>query len=133
MPVETERPIISELIARNQVVDIAISGAADLFTLTTIAERIHDLTALPEISHVDIVSAPPYEISIEVSEVALRRHRMTFDQVGARWQPSWTVSRKRISTPAFDGDPSVTVSVFRTGGQSALDIAAAVNHRPTPR
>ena len=81
-PLETEEPIIRELIGRNQVTDIAISGATDVFTLKAIAEQVRDeLTVLPEITQVDIVSAPPYEISIEVSETALRRHGMTFDQV----------------------------------------------------
>ena len=179
-PVGTEKPIIRELIARNQVIDIAIAGATDVFTLKTIAERVRDdLAALPEITQVDIVSAPPYEISIEVSEVALRRHRMTFDQVSEAVRRSsldlpggsvrtdareillrtlgqayrgveyenlvlWTRrdgSRLRLGDVAtvvdgfaetdqharFDGNPSLTVSVFRTGNQSALDIAGAVH------
>ncbi len=59
-PLETEEPIIRELIGRNQVTDIAISGATDVFTLKAIAEQVRDeLTVLPEITQVDIVSAPP--------------------------------------------------------------------------
>ena len=70
-PVETEKPIIQELTARNQVTDLAVSGNVDTFTLKTIAEQVRDeLSVIPEITQVDIVSAPPYEISIEVSEVA---------------------------------------------------------------
>ena len=81
-PIETEKPIIREMTARNQVTDISISGNTDIFALKALAERVRDeLTAMPEITQVDVVSAPPYEISIEVSEVALRRHGMTFDQV----------------------------------------------------
>ena len=178
-PIETEEPIIRELTARNQVTDIAIAGDTDVFALKAFAERVRDdLGATPEITQVDIVSAPPYEISIEVSEVALRRHGMTFDQVanavrrssldlpggsvrtdggeillrtigqayrGAEYEDLvlWTRSdgsRLRLGDVAtvvdgfeetdqfarFDRDPSVTVSVFRTGEQSALDIAAAV-------
>ena len=179
-PIETEEPIIRELIARNQVTDIAISGATDVFTLKAIAEQVRDeLTVLPEITQVDIVSAPPYEISIEVSETALRRHGMTFDQVADAVRRSsldlpggsvrtdggeillrtigqayrgneyeelvlWTRAdgtRLRLGDVAtvvdgfaetdqqarFDRDTTVMVSVFRTGDQSALDIAAAVN------
>ena len=179
-PIETEEPIIRELIARNQVTDIAVSGATDVFTLKAIAEQVRDeLTVLPEITQVDIVSAPPYEISIEVSETALRRHGMTFDQVADAVRRSsldlpggsvrtdggeillrtigqayrgdeyeslvlWTRAdgtRLRLGDVAnvvdgfaetdqearFDRDTTVMVSVFRTGDQSALDIAAAVN------
>ena len=178
-PLETEEPIIRELTARNQVTDVAIAGDTDVFALKTLAERVRDeLAAMPEITQVDIVSAPPYEISIEVSEVALRRHGMTFDQVanavrrssldlpggsvrtdggeillrtigqayrGAEYENLvlWTRSdgsRLRLGDVAtvvdgfqetdqyarFDRNSSVTVSVFRTGEQSALDIAAAV-------
>ena len=81
-PLETEKPIIRELTNRLQVVDIAVSGDMDLFTLKQVTERVRDeLTATPGITQVDIVSAPPYEISIDVSENDLRRHGLTFDQV----------------------------------------------------
>jgi hypothetical protein len=83
-PAETERPIIRELTARTQVVEVAVSGSVDELTLKTYAERVRsDLSALPEISQVELVSARPYEISIEVSELALRRHGLTFDDVAA--------------------------------------------------
>ena len=38
-PLETEKPIIRELTNRQQVVDIAVSGDADPFTLKQVAER----------------------------------------------------------------------------------------------
>ena len=179
-PVETEKPIIRELTGRMQVTDIAVSGDIDLFTLKTITERVRDeLTAIPGITQVDIISAPPYEISIEVSEVALRRHGLTFDQIADAIRRSsldmpggsvrtqggeillrtigqayrgeeyenlvlWTRadgSRLRVGDVAtvvdgfaetdqfarFDRAPTMMVSVFRTGEQSALEIAALVH------
>ena len=45
-PIETEKPIITELTARNQVTDISISGQVDIFTLKTIAERVRDLSLI---------------------------------------------------------------------------------------
>ena len=81
-PIETEKPIIRELTSRQQIVDIAVSGDIDPFTLKQVSERVRDdLTAIPAITQVDLVSASPYEISIEVSEDDLRRHGLTFDQV----------------------------------------------------
>ena len=178
-PLETEKPIVREATLRSRVTDIAVSGATDIFTLKALAERVRDeLAALPEITLVDVYSAPPYEISIEVSEVALRRHGMTFDQVadavrrssldlpggsvrtergeillrtigqayrGAEYENLvlWTRpdgSRLRLGDVAtvvdgfaetdqearFDHEPTVLVSVVRTGDQSALEISAAV-------
>ena len=179
-PVETEKPIIRELTRRMQVTDIAVSGDVDPFTLKATAERVRDeLTAIPGITQVDVVSAPPYEISIEVSEVALRRHGLTFDQIADAVRRSsldmpggsvrtqggeillrtigqayrgeeyenlvlWTRadgSRLRVGDVAtvvdgfaetdqfarFDRTPTMMVSVFRTGEQSALEIAALVH------
>ena len=175
-PIETEKPIIRELTNRQQVVDIAVSGDVDPFTLKQVTERVRDeLTAIPEITQVDIVSAPPYEISIEVSEDDLRRHGMTFDQVanavrrssldlpggsvrtergeillrtigqayrGAEFENLvlWTRpdgSRLHLGDVAtvvdgfeetdqyarFDVEPTMMVSVFRTGEQGAIELA----------
>ena len=178
-PAETERPIIRQLVARSQVIDIAISGDTDAATLKAVAELVRDgVAALPDVSQVEIGSAPPYEISIEVSEAALRRHGLTFDQVadavrrssldlpggsvrtergeillrtvGQAYRGSeyerlmlWTRpdgSRLVLGDVAtvvdgfaetdqqarFDERPAVTVSVYRAGEQSALEVAAAV-------
>ena len=81
-PIETEKPIVRELTTRQQVVDVAVSGAADELTLKRVAERVRDdLTALPEVTQAEVTGARPYEISIEVSEMALRRHGLRFDDV----------------------------------------------------
>ena len=178
-PAETERPIIRELVTRNQVTDVAITGATDVASLKAIAELVRDgLAALPEVGQVEIVSVPPFEISIEVSETALRRHRLTFDEVadavrrssvdlpggsvrtergeillrtigqayrGADYERLmlWTRedgSRLVLGDVAnvvdgfaetdqrarFDEAPAVMVSVYRSGEQSVLDVAAAV-------
>jgi multidrug efflux pump subunit AcrB len=81
-PDEAEKPVIEEFIVRRQVINVAIAGDADERTLKTIGERVRDdLAAQPEISQVELVSARPYEVSIEVSEQGLRRWGLTFDQV----------------------------------------------------
>ena len=81
-PAETERPIITEVTNRRQVIDLMVWGDVDRKTLKVVADRIRDdLSSLPEISMVEMANVPPYEISIEVSEAVLRRHGLTFDQV----------------------------------------------------
>ena len=178
-PIETEAPIIRDMNNSQAVVDIAVSGNLDTFTLKATAEQVrNDLTAIPEITQVEVISAPPYEISIEVSEVALRRHGLTFDQVANAVRRSsldlpggsvradsgeillrtvgqayrgeeyenivlWTRpdgSRLQLGDVAtvvdgfaetdqygrFDVQPTILVSVFRTGNQSAIEIAERV-------
>ena len=81
-PAATEEPTIRKLIVRNQVLVVAISGAGDIATLKWIAEQVRDeLLTLSEVSQVDVAGVPPYEISIEVSEAALRAYQLTFDDV----------------------------------------------------
>lgn len=178
-PIETEAPIIRDMNNSQAVVDIAVSGNLDTFTLKATAEQVrNELTAIPEITQVEVISAPPYEISIEVSEVALRRHGLTFDQVANAVRRSsldlpggsvradsgeillrtvgqayrgeeyenivlWTRpdgSRLQLGDVAtvvdgfaetdqygrFDVQPTILVSVFRTGNQSAIEIAERV-------
>ena len=188
-PQETERPIIRELVARTRVIDLAVSGQAGEFALRAAADRIrNELSSSPEISLVQVAGARPYEISIEVSESALRRHALSFDELLApcaarhstcraarcappaarsccgrsgrptaarntrilscwrgpmapascsgTWRRSSTASRRPTSSRASRRIRAMVVSVFRTGGQSALEIAARVHEyaartRPT--
>ena len=179
-PEQTEKPIIREMIAREQVIDLAVSGAADEHALKATADRIrNELSLLPAISLVEIASARPYEISIEVSEAALRRHGLTFDDVAGAVRRSsldlpggsvraasgeillrtigqayrgdeyanlvlltradgTRLSLGEVATVVdgfaetdqyarFDADPTLLVSVFRTGDESALEIAGLVH------
>lgn len=81
-PAETEKPVIQEVLNRRQVINVAISGDADEKTLKRIGEKVRDdITNLPEVSQVELSVARPYEISIEISEEALRRYQLTFDEV----------------------------------------------------
>ena len=179
-PDETEKPIVREILSRRQVIDITVSGRTDEVTLKTLAEQVRDdLSADPAITQVEIINARPYEISIEVSEAALRRHRLTFDAValavrrsslnlpggslrtdggeillrtigqayrGGDYESLVLLTRPdgtrlRLGDVAtvvdgfaqtdqlarFDAEPSVLLSVFRVGDQSALEIADVVD------
>lgn len=81
-PEETEKPVITEVIPRRQVINIAVSGPANERTLKTIGEQVRDdISSIPGVTQVELSNARPYEISIEVSENDLRRLNLTFDEV----------------------------------------------------
>jgi multidrug efflux pump subunit AcrB len=83
-PEHAEKPVIQEIEMRMHVVNVAVSGDADEGSLKRVAERVRDeIAALRDVSLVSIANARPYEVSIEVSEAALRRHGLTFDEVAA--------------------------------------------------
>ena len=82
-PAETEKPVTAEITLSATVLQVAIAGHADERTLKLLGQQLRDdLVALPAVSQVELLFARPYEISVEVSEQTLRRHGLTFAEVG---------------------------------------------------
>ena len=112
-PDETEKPVVQEILNRRQVINISISGDADEKTLKRLGERVRDeVMDLPGITHADLVNARDYEISIEVSEDALRRHNLTFDIVAE------TVRRFSLDLPGGSLKTETGEILLRTKGQA---------------
>jgi multidrug efflux pump subunit AcrB len=112
-PEETEKPVVSELTNRRQVIDIAVHGNVDEATLKALGDRVRDeLTAIKGISQVELVSSRPYEISIEVSEEALRRHGLTFSFVAN------AVRRSSLDMPGGSIRTDGGEILLRTKGQA---------------
>ncbi|MCK6554347.1 efflux RND transporter permease subunit [Candidatus Binatia bacterium] len=112
-PTETEKPIVARVTIRRPVSDIALYGPADERSLRAIAERIRDeLAAHPAITQVDVVLARPFEISIEISEEALRRHGITFDHVAA------AVRRSSLDLPGGTIETAGGEILLRAKGQA---------------
>jgi multidrug efflux pump subunit AcrB len=81
-PAETEKPIISEITNRTQVITLVLHGKVPESTLKYLAEQLRDeLTAMDEITQVELAGVRRFEISIEVSEESLRRWGLSFSQV----------------------------------------------------
>ncbi|MHC5028950.1 MAG: efflux RND transporter permease subunit, partial [Planctomycetota bacterium] len=112
-PVETEEPAIQEIVLRRRVVDVAIHGQLDQLSLKRLSERVRDeISVLPGISLVEVAAAPPYEISIEVSEDALRRHGLMFDQVTA------AIRQGSVDLPGGSIRANAGEVLLRTTGQA---------------
>ena len=112
-PELTEKPIISELLPRINVIYLAVSGPVGERTLKSVAERVRDdLASIPQISQIELVGARPYEISVEVSEAALRRHALTFDDVAR------AVRRSSLDLPGGAVRSESGEVLLRTVGQA---------------
>ncbi len=112
-PEETEKPVVQEITSRFQVVNVSISGDTDMLTLKKIAEQAReDIIALPEVTQAEVVNAPPYEISIEVSEEAMRRHGLTFDSI------AMAVRRSSLDLPGGSVKTETGEILLRTKGQA---------------
>jgi multidrug efflux pump subunit AcrB len=112
-PEQTEKPIIQELTNRRQVINLAVWGDADTKALKRLAERVRDeIASTPGISQVELANAPPYEISIEVSENTLRRHGLSFDFVAR------AVRRSSLDLPGGSVKTEGGEILLRTKGQA---------------
>jgi multidrug efflux pump subunit AcrB len=111
-PEETEKPIITEIVARREVVTIVLYGDVSEKALKKLADRVRDdLTVMENISQVDVVGVRPYEISIEVPEENLRRYGLNFDQIAT------AVRNSSLDVPAGSVKTSGGEVLVRTEGQ----------------
>lgn len=112
-PEEAEKPVVQQLVVRQSVLSVAIAGDADEAVLKQLGQRVRDdLAAMPEITHVDLTLARPYEISIEVSEEQLRRHGLTFSEVAD------AVRRRSVDLPGGSIKSDAGEILLRTKGQA---------------
>ena len=81
-PVDAERPVVTELVYRHLVGVVQLSGDLDEWELKELGETLRDdLARQPWVSAVDLESPRRYEVSVNVSELDLRRHSLSFDDV----------------------------------------------------
>ncbi len=81
-PKETEKPIVSLVEQKQQVIDVYIYGKANERTLKLLADRVRDdLLASDTITYAVTGGTRPFEISIEVSEKALREYGLSLEKV----------------------------------------------------
>ncbi|MEZ5066273.1 MAG: efflux RND transporter permease subunit [bacterium] len=112
-PEESEKPVIREVVRRNQVIDVVVSGPLDERELKRLGENVRDdILAIPGITYADLVVARPYEIAIEVSEDRLREYGLTFDEVAA------AVRRSSLDIPGGSVKTSGGEILLRTVGQA---------------
>lgn len=84
-PEDAERPTVSLLSNRQQVISIVLYGDVDESTLRAVAENSRrTLLQDARITYVELSGIRPLEISIEVPQAELRKHGLTIDEVAAR-------------------------------------------------
>jgi multidrug efflux pump subunit AcrB len=112
-PVDTEKPVISHVQTRRNALQIALFGDVSERTLKVYGERMRDeVSALPDVTQVELSGARHYEISVEVSEETLRRHSLTLDQVAA------AVRHGSLDRPGGSIKTSSGEVLLRTKGQA---------------
>ena len=81
-PVDAENPVITEILLKDPVMILSLSGDMSEKRLKEWAERVkEDLLQEDAITIVDIFGARDYEISVELSEERLREYQLSLEQV----------------------------------------------------
>ncbi|GAA5315879.1 MAG: efflux RND transporter permease subunit [Candidatus Pelagadaptatus aseana] len=81
-PVDAERPQISDLLWESEIMSIGVYGDVPEKILKQTGEQLRDdLALLPGIAKVTLQATRPDEMSIELSELALRRFGLSFQEV----------------------------------------------------
>ena len=84
-PKDAEQPVVSKMLNRREVISVVVFGSLPERSLRELAEQVRDELLLePGITQVDLSGVRPYEISVEIDELNLRRYGLTFDQVAQR-------------------------------------------------
>jgi len=111
-PQDADEPVIAEVDSNIQVISVVLFGDVPERSLKELAENVRDeLTAMDEVSLVEVTGAREYEITLEISEAMLRRHQLTFEQV------AHAVRRASLDLPAGSIETRGGEILLRTKGQ----------------
>ena len=111
-PDEAEKPVVREIIMRNQVIQIAVYGDVPESTLKHIAEKIKDeLTSIEGVTQADLNGVRDREIHIEISESTLRQYGLTLGQVAS------IITRNSFDLPAGSVKTKSGEILIRTKGK----------------
>ncbi len=81
-PVDAERPVVKEILMRDSVALVALSGAMSEKQLKVLAEQVRDeIRLLDGISQVELFGVRKEEIAVEVSEEQLRQYNIGLEQI----------------------------------------------------
>ncbi|MFQ5535184.1 MAG: efflux RND transporter permease subunit, partial [Sphingomonadales bacterium] len=81
-PRDIEPPRVRVYVTRNELIRVAVHGEVDERILKRTAEKMRDEVALlPGAAIVELFGDRKEEVSVELSEIAMRRYGVTFDEV----------------------------------------------------
>ena len=104
LPRDIEKPRVRRVEYRGEMMRVAVHGFLEERELNRLAEDLRDeVAALPWVSIVELFGTRKEEVTIELSEQALRRYSLSFDEVAnAIRASSINISSGRIRTETGD-------------------------------
>ncbi|NCD33111.1 MAG: efflux RND transporter permease subunit [Spartobacteria bacterium] len=84
-PEESEQPQVTLLTRDMEIITLVLSGTMGDVTLRNLAEEVRDrLLESKDIVRVELGNIKPLEISVEISETALRKYNLTLNDIAGR-------------------------------------------------
>lgn len=112
-PIDAEEPNIREQKVEERVLSVAVFGDTTERNLRVIVDQLRDeLLLLDAVSKADVEGGREYEISIEVDESELRRHRLSFSDVAR------AVRQYSLNLPAGSVKTDGGEILFRSSAQA---------------
>ena len=121
-PQDAERPVISLMTNRRQVLSLLVHGDMDLKSLDGLAEEIrNELLSDERITLVEKAGIPPPEISVEVPADNLRRYGLTLPQISTAVRAA-SIDLPGGSVKTEGGEVLVRTTERRDYGEEFRDI-----------
>ena len=121
-PQDAERPVISLLTNRRQVLSLLVHGDVDLKSLDRLAEELRsELLSDDRITLVEKAGIPPPEISVEVPADNLRRYGLTLPQISTAVRAA-SIDLPGGSVKTEGGEVLVRTTERRDFGEEFRDI-----------
>ncbi len=104
LPSDIEPPRVQRTQNRNEMIRVAVYGDISERELTRLAQDLKDeIAALPYISTIELFGARAEEVTIELSEDAMRRYGLSFEEVASAIRSnSINLSSGQVRTPTGD-------------------------------
>ncbi len=84
LPEESERPIVSRVVLKRQVINVVVYGDVPELTLREVAKNIKDrLTLIQGITEAELKALREPEVHVEVSEETLRKYGLSLEEIAA--------------------------------------------------
>jgi len=121
-PLDAEKPMVSLVSRRREVISLIVSGELPLRVLHDIAEQARlDLLASDEITQIEIDGVPPMEISIEIPQPTLEAYGLSLPEVAAQVKAA-SVELPSGSIKTKSGELLVRVAERRKNSREFEDI-----------
>ncbi len=121
-PQDAERPVISLVTNRRQVLSVLVHGDVDLKSLDRLAEELrNELLSDERITLVEKAGIPPPEISVEVPADNLRRYGLTLPQISTAVRAA-SIDLPGGSVKTEGGEVLVRTTERRDYGEEFRDI-----------